>query len=83
MILYLILTAFNTLRDGAISLLPTLSTPVWAYSHIPDILTTILGFNNYLPIVEVIGLVLSIISITLSWKIGKIILGLFNIDLNK
>lgn len=83
MIIYLLLTAFNSIRDAAISLLPTLTTPVWAYSHIPDILTTILGFNNYLPLLEVIGLVLSVITITFSWKIGKIILGYFNIDLNK
>lgn len=53
------------------SLLPTLSTPIWAYEHLDDILRTIMGFNYYLPVFELIGLVLSVLVIHLSWKIRK------------
>ncbi len=84
MILYLILTAFNTLKLGLFSVLPSLSTPAWATQHLPTIFKTIMGFNYYIPIVEVCGLVLSVLVIHFSWKVGKIIIGLGGfIDLNK
>ena len=84
MILYLILTAFNSSKLGLFSALPAITTPVWAYDHLPVIFRTIMGFNYYLPILEVCGLVLSVLAIHFSWKIGKIIIGLGGIiDLNK
>lgn len=84
MILYNILTAFNNLKLGLFSLLPAITTPAWAYEHLPDIFSTIMGFNYYIPIVEVCGLVLSVITIHFSWKVGKILIGLGGfIDLNK
>lgn len=84
MILYLILTAFNSSKLGLFSVLPAITTPVWAYEHLPTIFRTIMGFNYYLPIVEVCGLVLSVLAIHFSWKLGKTIIGLGGIiDLNK
>lgn len=72
------------IKMAGFSLLPTLSTPIWAYENLPKILQKIMGFNYYLPVVELVGLVLSVLAIHLSWKIGKIIIGMGGfIDLNK
>lgn len=72
------------IKMAGFSFLPTLSTPVWAYENFPNILRTIMGFNYYLPVFELIGLVASVLTFTLAWKIGKIIIGIGGfIDLNK
>lgn len=84
MITNYLMNLFLDIKMGMFSLLPTLSTPAWAYEHLPDILTTIMGFNYYLPVFELIGLVLSVLAFTFAWKIGKIIIGIGGfIDMNK
>lgn len=59
------------IKLAGFSLLPTLSTPLWAYENFPKILQKIAGFNYYLPVVELVGLVLSVLTMTLSWKIRQ------------
>ena len=84
MITNYIMNLLLDIKMGMFSLLPTLSTPIWAVENLPKILTTIMGFNYYLPVFELIGLVGSVLTLTLSWKIGKIIIGMGGfIDLNK
>lgn len=79
-----ILNLLLDVKMTGFSLLPTLSTPLWAYENFPKILQKIAGFNYYLPILELIGLVVSVLTMTLAWKIGKIIIGIGGfIDLNK
>lgn len=84
MITNYILNLLLDVKMAGFSLLPTLSTPLWAYENLPNILRKIMGFNHYVPVLELVGLVLSVLSITLTWKIGKIVIGLGGfIDLNK
>lgn len=84
MITNYILNLLLDVKMAGFSLLPTLSTPIWAYENLPKIIHTIMGFNYYLPVFELIGLVVSVLTIHLTWKIGKIIIGMGGfIDLNK
>ena len=40
------------------------------------------SFNYYLPVSETVGVVIFIITFVLGYKIAKILLNVFNIDLN-
>lgn len=83
MILYLLIKFFDSLLFAVLSILPTFSTPAWFVTQLPEVLIRIASFDNYLPIHETVGVVIGLISLTFNYKIFKIILGFFHVDLNK
>ena len=56
MITNYIMNLLLDIKMGMFSLLPTLSTPIWAVENFPNILRTIMGFNYYIPVFELIRL---------------------------
>ena len=82
MILYLLIKLFNSLLWFIISLIPTFETPVWFTTQLPDVLTRIATFNWYLPVYETVAVVSGLIAFTFAFKILKVVLRFFNIDLN-
>lgn len=81
MILYWILSLFQTLKFSLVSIIPTIETPVWLAAHLPDILLKIVAFNYYLPVFDAFTVALFCIGITFTWKFIKIGLSVF-IDMN-
>lgn len=77
-----LLELFDVLRFGALSLIPTLETPSWIIDNLPNILKNIMAFNYYLPLYELIVTVVSVLTITFMWKLVKIVLRFFQVDLN-
>lgn len=82
MIIFLIIKAFQALCFSFVTLIPTVETPLWLANNLPEILTRVASFNYYLPISESVKVVIFIITFVLSYKIFKILLNVFNIDLN-
>lgn len=82
MILYLIIKGFDALLFAVLSLLPVFETPAWIVTQLPDVLFRIASFNWYLPVYETVAIVIGLIAFTLNYKIFKIVLGFFNINLN-
>ncbi len=80
MIIYLLMTMFDSLHFALLSLIPTIETPVWITANLPGIMTKIAGFNYYLPVSEAVIVVVGLLGITLTWYIIKVVLSLF-IDL--
>lgn len=83
MIIYLLIKGFDALLFALISVIPVLETPAWVVTQLPDVLFRIASFNWYLPVYETVAIVVGIIILTLNYKIIKVVLGFFNIDLNK
>ena len=69
MIVYLLLQGFDTILFFLVSLLPTLETPVWLATSLPQMLRTIMGFNLYLPVYEAVVAVIFCIGLTLIYRI--------------
>lgn len=82
MLLYLFIKSFTSLLFVVISAIPVFETPAWAITQMPDILFRIASFNWYLPVYETIGVVIFLIWFTLNWKMVKVILSFFNVNLN-
>lgn len=82
MIVYLLLKGFNVLLFLLVSFIPVFETPAWVATQLPDVLFRIASFNWYLPVYETVGIVIGLIVLTLNYKIFKVILRFFNIDLN-
>lgn len=82
MILYSIMKLFDSLAFFLINLVPAFVTPTWITTQLPDILTRIASFNYYLPIAETVGVVVFLITFTLSYKLIKVVLNFVHIDLN-
>lgn len=82
MIFYLILKALQVFEVGLLSFIPSVETPLWLSNNLPEILTRVASFNYYLPIYETVGVIIFIITFVLGYKIAKILLNVFNIDLN-
>lgn len=82
MVLYLILTGFDKVSNFVISLIPTFETPAWIVQNLPNILETIFGYNNYLPIIETLGVVIFLLTFTLNYKVLKIILEKVGVNMN-
>lgn len=82
MIVYLLLKGFNVLLFLLVSFIPVFETPAWVSTQLPDVLFRIASFNWYLPVYETVGIVIGLIVLTLNYKIFKVILRFFNIDLN-
>jgi len=82
MILYLILKALQVFEVGLLSIVPSVDTPLWLANNLPEILIRVASFNYYLPVSETVGVVIFIITFVLGYKIAKILLNVFNIDLN-
>ena len=83
MIIYSILLLIYELLVFLLGLIPTFDGVFSAFSFLPTLLERIITFNYYLPIVEALGVVVGCIFITLNYKAIKVVLGFFNIDLNK
>ena len=69
MIVYLLLQGFDTILFFLVSLLPTLETPAWLATSLPQMLRTIMGFNLYLPVYEAVVAVIFCIGLTLIYRI--------------
>jgi len=82
MVIYLLLKGFDALTFAFISIIPTFETPVWFATQLPDVLFRIASFNWYLPVYETVNIVLSLIGITLAWKVVKVVVSFVNIDLS-
>lgn len=82
MIVYLLVKAFNSILFAIISIIPVFETPAWVVTQLPDVLFRIASFNWYLPVYETVGVVVGLIILTLNYKILKLVLRFFNIDLN-
>lgn len=72
----------DSLQYAFFASIPTFETPVWIVENLPTIISKIVSFNYYLPVSEALIVVISMISITFSWKIIKVVLGLVGINLN-
>lgn len=81
MIIYLLIQFFITIINFLFGLVPVIETPVWLVSNLPQIFSMIFGFNQYLPIFEVFGVVAFLISFSLSTKISFLLLKKFGIEL--
>lgn len=81
MIVFLILRALQFLEMNLFTFIPTVDTPLWLAETVPEILIKVASFNYYLPISEVVNVVLFIIGFVLLYKIGNIIVNVFNVDL--
>ena len=82
MLLYSLLKASNAVIFALLSALPTFETPAWVATQLPGGLYRIASFNWYLPVYETVSVVMILLSFTLTWKVGKILLNFFHIDLN-
>ncbi|MBR2289343.1 MAG: hypothetical protein IJ867_01655 [Clostridia bacterium] len=83
MILYWLINFLITLITFAFGLIPVIETPTWLATNLPQIFTMIFAFNQYLPIYEAFMAVVWLISITMTYKISKIILNRAGIDITK
>lgn len=83
MIIYLLLLGFVSILSFLINLIPSFSTPAWFTTQLPDVLMRIASFNYYLPVFETVGVVIFLITFTLSWKMIKVVLNIAHIDLNQ
>ena len=82
MLLYLFIKSFTSFLFAFVSIIPTLETPVFVTAYLPDLMFRIASFNWYLPVYETVSVVMFLLSFTLTWKVGKILLNFFHIDLN-
>lgn len=83
MIIYLLLKAFDSILTFVIGLIPVIETPAWLITNLPDIFTMIFAFNQYLPIYEGFGVIVFLISGTMSYKVAKIVLNKAGLDITK
>ncbi len=82
MIIYLLLTGFDSVLSLLVSIIPSFDVPSWFTNELPEALSKIASWNNYLPISETIAVIVFLLTFTLTYKIIKIILNLAHIDLN-
>lgn len=82
MIVYLLLVGFDTLLSLLVNIIPSFDMPSWFTNELPQALSKIISWNNYLPISETIAVILFLLTFTLTYKIIKIILNVAHIDLN-
>lgn len=82
MIVYLLLVGFDTLLSLLVNIIPIFDMPSWFTNELPQALSKIISWNNYLPISETIAVILFLLTFTLTYKIIKIILNVAHIDLN-
>lgn len=82
MILYLILVALDGILTFVVSLIPIFSTPSWIVTNLPEIFKTIIGFNNYLPVLETFTVVIFLLAFTLQYKVWKVVLSKAGVDMN-
>lgn len=82
MIIYLLIKGFDAILFALISIIPVFETPAWIVTSLPDVLTRIASFNYYLPIFESVTVILFLIGFTLAYKLAKIVLNVFHVDLN-
>lgn len=73
MIIYLLLEGIDTILFFIVSLFPTLETPIWLATSLPQILRTVMGFNLYLPVYESIIAVVLVLSFTSAFRVFSII----------
>lgn len=73
MIIYLLSQGFDAILSFIISLLPTIEAPSWLTTALPNIFTTIMGFNLYLPVSEAIIAILVCITFTASVRVFSIV----------
>ena len=83
MIVYWLLELFSSLKFAFFAAIPTIETPAWIATRLPEILRKIAGFNYYLPVLDCFLVVIGCLGITLAWKVAKVMLGIVQIDLNK
>lgn len=73
MIIYLLLEGLDTILFFVVSLIPTLETPAWLVTSLPQILRTVMGFNLYLPVYDAIIAIILCISFTASFRVFSIV----------
>lgn len=64
----------DALKFAFFSAIPTFETPLWLAQNFPEIMKKIVAFNYYLPILDTLTVILVLISITLLWKVAKVLL---------
>lgn len=67
----------DSLKFALFSAVPTIETPAWIVQNFPNILKKIVAFNYYLPVIDTMMVVTALITITLVWKIAKVLLSVF------
>lgn len=73
MIVYLLLQGFDSLLFFVVSMIPTIETPLWLATTMPQILRVIYGFNIYLPVAESFQAIFLCISATLVMRVFGIV----------
>lgn len=81
MILYMLLNLFDTLCNFVISLFPVFETPAWLVTHLPQIFSTVFGFNQYLPIYEAVVAVVLCITLTIAIRVISAVVSKLGIKL--
>lgn len=81
MILYLLIQGLFSLAFFAITLLPTLETPLWLATSMPQILRVIYGFNIYLPVAESFTAVFMCIGFTLLFRVFSVFASVFKLSI--
>lgn len=81
MILHYLLLLRDNLMLSFISSAPVWGTPEFYVENITEILSIVMTFNNYLPIVEAMTTVMFCLGCTLAFKIAKIVLGIVQVNL--
>lgn len=80
MIIYLLCEVFFTLLFFLLSLFPTIETPVYLVTSLPQILRTIMGFNLYLPVYEAIIVVIFCLGVTLGFRAFSVLVSIVGIS---
>lgn len=73
MVIYLLLQGLDSILFFVVSMLPTLETPAYLATSLPQILRTVMGFNLYLPVYEGFICVLLCIGLTLAFRAFSIV----------
>ena len=68
MVLYLLLQGLDTILFFVVSLFPSLETPSYIATSLPQILRTVMGFNLYLPVYEAILVVILCLTFTIGFR---------------
>lgn len=83
MIIYLLFTGFLLLLSLLVAIIPSFDVPSWFTNELPQAISKVISWNDYLPVSETISVVLFLITFTLTYKIIKIVLNVFHVDLNQ
>lgn len=80
MIIYLLIQGFISILFSIVATFPTIETPLWLATTIPQILRVIYGFNIYLPVSESFIAIFMCITATLLMRVFSIVASVIHLN---